>query len=53
MKNSIINYTKVSKLLANNRGSIRENKYPKKYNKKIEFIKRWEAFLLKELEFIE
>ena len=53
MKKSIINYTKVSNLLANNNGSIRENKYPKKYKNKIEFIKRCEAFLLKELDFIE
>ena len=40
-------------LLAGNDGSIRENKYPEKYRKKIEFIKRWEEFLMKELEFIK
>lgn len=52
-KNSIINWTKVSNLLAGNDGSIRENKYPEKYKKKIEFIKRWEEYLMKELEFIK
>ena len=53
IKKSIINWTKVSNLLAGNDGSIREYKYPDKYKKKIEFIKRWEKYLLNELEFIK
>lgn len=52
MKQSIINWTKVSNLLAGNDGSIRENKYPDKYKNKIEFIKRWEKILLDELKYI-
>lgn len=53
IKKSIINWTKVSNLLAGNDGSVRENKYPERYRKKIEFIKRWEEYLIKELEFIK
>lgn len=52
IKQSVINWTKVSNLLAGNDGSIRENKYPDKYKKKIEFIKRWEKILLDELKHI-
>lgn len=53
IKNSIINWTKVSNLLADNDGSVRENKFPEKYRKKVEFIKRWEEYLMKELEYIK
>ena len=50
---SVINWTKVSNLLAGNDGSVRENQYPDKYKKKVEFIKRWEQTLLNELKFID
>lgn len=53
MEQSIINWTKVSELLAGNKTSIRENKFPTKYKKKIEFIKMWEKHLEEILEFIE
>jgi hypothetical protein len=49
---SILNYTSISKLLAKNKGSIRENKYPTKYKKQIELIKRWEQYLLNELKLL-
>lgn len=47
---SIINWSKVSELLAKNRDSIREDRYPKKYTKTIETLKRWEQNLIKEIE---
>ena len=46
----IINWSKVSELLAKNRDSIRSDRYPKKYHNKVEFLKRWEQIILKELE---
>lgn len=49
MINSIINWSKVSELIANNRDSIREDRYAKKYKEQIELLKRWEQFLIKEL----
>lgn len=50
---TIINWSKVSELLANNRDSIREDRHPKKYKKKVEFLKRWEQIIIKELEHVE
>jgi len=50
---TIINWSAVSELLANNRDSIRETRYPKKYNKQIEILKRWERFILNEIEHIK
>ena len=47
---SIINWSKVSELLANNRDSIREDRYPKKYHKQVEFFKRWEQILIEEVK---
>lgn len=53
IKKSVINWTKVSNLLAGNDGSVRENQYPDKYIKRVEFIKRWEEYLMKELDFMK
>lgn len=49
----LINYTKLSELLAGNKDSIREGRYPNKYHNQIEFIKRWEAYMLEELKHIK
>jgi len=50
MENEIINWSKVSELLAGNRDSIRANRYPKKFHKQIEFLKRWEQYLIEEVK---
>ena len=52
-KQSIINWSKLSTLLANNSDSIRENRIPEKYKAKVEFILRFEEFMLKELKNIK
>ena len=49
-KESIINWSKVSELLANNKDSIRLNRIPNKYKKQVELIKRWEIYILNELK---
>ena len=47
---NIINWVKVSKLLAGNKDSIREDRFPEKYRKQIEFLKRWEQILIEEVK---
>ena len=49
----IINWSKVSELLAGNRDSIRVDRYPKKYHNQIEFLKRWEQYLIKEVKLVK
>lgn len=46
----LISYSKLSEVLAGNKDSIREGRIPKKYIKQIEFLKRWEAFVIEELK---
>ena len=50
---SIINWSAVSRLLAGNGDSIRENRFPQKYKDKIELIKRFERYMREELEQIK
>ena len=50
---SIINWSAVSELLAHNRDSIREGRYPNKYIKRVEFLKRWEKFIKEELKLMK
>jgi hypothetical protein len=50
---SLINWSAVSQLLAGNKDSIREHRRPVKYTKQIELIKRYEGYMLKELEQIK
>lgn len=50
MSKSIINWSAVSDLLANNRDSIRAERFPDKYINRVALIKRFEQYLLQELK---